>query len=90
MIDPAIRKARNIPRVESLRPVVSHTQHKRSVFVTTFDPRLPNIQSIQTKHWRSMVNQDQYLSKVFPEPPMVAYKRPKNIRDMIIRAKIPI
>ena len=90
MIDAAIRKARNIPRVESLRPVVSHTQHKRSVFVTTFDPRLPNIQSIQTKHWRSMVNQDQYLSKVFPEPPMVAYKRPKNIRDMIIRAKIPI
>ena len=89
MIDNAIRKAKNISRVEALRPVVSVTKPRRSVFVTSYDPRLPNIQLIQNKHWRSMVSQDKYLGKVFPKPPIVAFKRPRNIRDIIIKAKLP-
>ena len=36
-----------------------------------------------------MKNQDQYLSKVFPEPPMTAFRRENNLRSLIIRAKIP-
>ena len=39
-------------------------------------------------HWRSMI-QDPRLKEVFPKPPLVAYKRPKNIRDKIIRSKVP-
>ena len=31
-----------------------------------------------------------YIAKeVFPLPPMVAYKRPKNIREKLIRSKVP-
>ena len=41
------------------------------------------------KHWRSMTYMDPYLKEVFPEPPLVAYKRQKSIRDFLIRAKIP-
>ena len=33
--------------------------------------------------------QDPYLSEVFPKPPLVAFKRQKNIKDYIIRSKIP-
>ena len=36
-----------------------------------------------------MTSQDKYLEKVFSEPPLVAYKRNKNIKDALIRAKIP-
>ena len=36
-----------------------------------------------------MVDSDPHLREVFPLPPLVAYKRPKNIRDKIIRSKIP-
>ena len=32
---------------------------------------------------------DPYLKEVFPLPPMVAYKRPENIRDKLIRSKVP-
>ena len=35
-----------------------------------------------------MVSQDPYLSEVFPKPPMTAYKRQKNIKDILIRSKI--
>ena len=35
-----------------------------------------------------MVGQDNYLEAVFPEPPLVAYKRQKNIKETIVRAKL--
>ena len=53
-----------------------------------FDPRLPSIPDIVKKHWRSMT-QDPRLKEIFPEPPLVAYKRPPNIRDKLIRSKVP-
>ena len=32
---------------------------------------------------------DPHLKETFPQPPLVAYKRPKNIGDKLIRSKIP-
>ena len=85
----AIERARRIPRHIALRRVARRQTEKRPVFALTYDPRLPAIQSIQAKHWRSMVSQDPYLSEVFSQPPLTAYKRQKNIRDHLIRAKVP-
>ena len=36
-----------------------------------------------------MSAQDPYLQEVFPEPPLVAYKRQQNIRDKLIKSRIP-
>ena len=36
-----------------------------------------------------MTTLDPYLKEVFPEPPLLAYKRQKNLKDICIRAKIP-
>ena len=33
--------------------------------------------------------QDPRMKEIFPEPPLVAYKRPPNIKDKLIRAKVP-
>ena len=33
--------------------------------------------------------QDPRLKDVFPEPPLVAYRRPTNIKDKLIRSKVP-
>ena len=35
-----------------------------------------------------MIN-DPYMLEVFPLVPIVAYRRPKNLRDLLIRAKLP-
>ena len=61
----------------------------RPVFALKFDPRLPSISSLQAKHWRSMTFQDSYMKEVFPEPPLTAFRRQKNLRDILIRAKVP-
>ena len=88
MVDSAIQKAREIPRDIALRKVVKPLQTKRPVAVVSWDPRLPPLDKIQQKHWRSMTL-DPYLKEVYPEPPLIAYKKQKNIREYLIRAKLP-
>ena len=89
MVDAAIWKAKEIPREKALRYMGQKTVNRRPVFVVTYDPRLPSIHAITQKHWMSMVKMDPYMAEVFEDPPLVAYKRQKNIRDYTIRAKVP-
>jgi len=88
LIDAAIAKARAVPREVALRRVSRPTDSNRPVFVVSFYPQLPSIPKIVQKHWRSMVHRDQYLEQVFNEPPIVAYKRNRNIKDNLVKAKI--
>ena len=89
MINSAISKARAIPRDIALNEVVRDNTLRRPTCVVSWDPRLPSFPAIISRHWRSMTTSDPYLGKVFPEPPVIAYKRPQNIRDLLIRAKLP-
>ena len=36
-----------------------------------------------------MTGQDEHLATVFPDPPLVAFKRQKNLSDFLSRAKLP-
>ena len=84
----AIAKARDVPRHVALRKVTRHEPQTRPVFVVTYDPRLPAINPIISKHWRAMINQDEHLKEVFSAPPMVAYKRQRNQKDLLVKAKV--
>ena len=88
IVDAAIEKARNIPRSEALKRVVKKKTSDRPVFVVTFDRRLPSIPNIVKKHWRSLTT-NPHMKSIFPKPPLVAFKRPQNIRDKLIRARVP-
>ena len=35
---------------------------------------------------------DEHMKKVFPQPPMVAYRQPKNssLRQLLVKSKIPV
>ena len=89
MITSAINRARDVPRHIALRKVAKPNPHKRPIFAVTYDPRLPHIPSLIAKHWRSMAHQDSYLAEVFNQPPLIAFKRTRNLKDMTIRAKVP-
>ena len=88
IIDAAINRARGVKRSEALKKVVKDKTSDRPVFSVLFDPRLPSIPGIVQRHYRSMVSNDNHLKEVFPKPPLVAFRRPKNIREMIIKAKV--
>ena len=84
MVNSAVDRARAIPRDIALRKVTHNKAKNRPVFAVTYDPRLPSIQSIQAKHWRSMTSQDAYLAEVFKEQPLTAFRRQRNIWNHII------
>ena len=84
-IDDAIGRVLKISRREALKKVEKR-KNERPVFVVTYNPSLPSVSNILNKHWRVMSN-DPYLKKVFPLPPMVAFRRTVNLRQKLIKSK---
>ena len=55
---------------------------KRIPFVVTYNRTLPPISKILRKHW-SILQLDKNLKSLFQEPPVIAYRRCRNLRDLI-------
>ena len=81
-----INKAFNVPRKNTL-----YYQHKKSndrtVFVTTYNPSLPNFNNIIKKYYPILTASDR-CKNAFRDPPLLAYRRPRNLRDTLVRAKV--
>ena len=58
-------------------------------YTITYDSKLPHLPHILGKNWRVMVESDQRLRKAFPAPPMACLKRGQNLKDKLIRARLP-
>ena len=86
VVDQALRKVKAIPRSEALKRVDKEPTD-RETLVVTYHPSLPSVSKIVQKHWSVMVDNSQALKRIFGKPSMVAYKRGKNIGDILIRAK---
>ena len=76
-----------IDRMQALKKVEKEIVN-RPVLSLQFDPRLPHVSNILYRFWKVMC-QNPHLKKVFPQPPMVTWTRPKNLREILIRAKLP-
>ena len=87
IVDAAIKKASLIPRDQALTKVIRE-KNNRVMFAVTFNPKLPSISKIITKHWRTMTR-DKKLSNTFKQPPMVAFKQPPNLQKILCHAKLP-
>ena len=40
------------------------------------------------KNW-SLITNNRNLGRIFPNAPIVAYKKDKSLKDLLVRAKIP-
>ena len=56
-------------------------------FVTTFNPRIIGIKNILLKHW-NIIENDKKNAHLFPNKPIVVYKRNRNIGEIITKSKI--
>ena len=51
-------------------------------FITTYNKQLPKFKTVIEKHWNLLqINED--LKHTFKDPPIYAYRRNKNLRDLI-------
>ncbi len=82
-----ISKAKSVPRQDTLRISEKNTKSDRVPLVVTYHPNLPDLNGIIRKHW-PIIQSHPRLNNAIPELPIIAYKRPKNLRDILIRAQI--
>ena len=55
--------------------------------VLTYHPSLEKFSSIIRHHWKE-IEKSETLAKLFPETPVVAFRRPKSIKDTLVRAAV--
>ena len=60
------------------------------VMVTAYTPhtRKHDLKSALLKHW-NRIESNQALNKLFPNPPVLAYKRARNLGDLVVKSKLP-
>ena len=83
------QKALEISRQVALEKVNSVKKENGPILSLPYDRRMPNITSILHQHWLYLLKVNPDLKRVLPKPPMVSYTRPKNLRDILVRSKLP-
>ena len=80
-INTQINKALQIPRETILKEKPKESSN-RIPFIVTYNRTLPDLKNIVNKHW-PILGIDRNISNVFEKPPIIAYRRNKNLRDLI-------
>ena len=80
-IQSQVVKASSISREQALKSS-DKKKSDRIPFITTYNRTLPPISHILRKHW-DILKIDPELQNLFSEPPMMAYRRNKNLKDQI-------
>ena len=81
-----IQRASDIPRTDALANKPK-TQTETTPFVITYNPALPNLAHIIHKHSNVLYSSDR-CRNVFKNLPLVAYRRCKNISDILVRTQL--
>ena len=87
VVDEAFGRVKLIPRLDALKKVEKKPSD-REPLVLEYHPGLPSVTTCVRKHWKVMTDQSKKLKRFFPKPSLVAYKRPKNIGEILVRAKV--
>jgi len=74
-------------RIDLLENVDKKLQDSNTTFVCTYHPKLETLPQILKEHYKILEN-DQVAKKVFPEKPMVAFRKNKNIQQHIVKNDI--
>ena len=78
-----LEKARNKSRLDVLQST-KKTESTRVPFVCTWDTCFPDVNSLLGLAF-PILQSDDRLRELFPEPPLVSYRRPKNLRNLLVK-----
>ena len=74
----AINRVRSVPRPSAQTHQRCHQIH----------PNLPPLRNITNDNHHILHTSDR-LQRAVPQTPVLAYRRPRNLRDLIVQAKVP-
>ena len=87
-VENQLKKADNLDRKKLLqRKPQDKVTSERVPLVITYTDLLPDIHDIVKKRMNILHNSDT-LKEIFPEPPMIAYRRDRNLADIMVHGKL--
>lgn len=86
LIDDAVRRADALERTALCKTKKNLNSHSEVNLVLTHNASAPNVTSILRKH-HNILQQSERLTRAFPQPPRVVYRRGKNLRDLLTSSK---
>ena len=72
-----------------MKKVVRPEEERPIILALPFDRRLPDAASIMHQHYNLLVQRNPSVKEWMARAPMVAHLRPANLRDILVRAKLP-
>ena len=81
-----MNKVLKLIQEESLQPTNRGT-NRRIPLVTTYNPHTLFISGIANRNWHFLQSKER-LGKLFKERPLIAYRRPKSLRDTQVSSKL--
>ena len=80
-------RATRVKRAQALKKSEKSNQGNRVPLVVTYHPALPKLHQILRRHL-SILHVSERMKQAVPNPPLVAYRRPKNLKDLLVRATL--
>ena len=81
-----MQKSLLLTQEESLRTRERHTT-TRIPLVTTYNPHTSYIAEMANRNWHFLQSKER-LARIFKEQPLIAYRRPKSLRDVLVSTKL--
>lgn len=87
VLDEALAKVSSLTQVEALQTSVKNEDKNAIPFVIEYNPSLPNIGLVINKYWDLLqLSQKSSVKAVHTYKPILAYRRPKNLRDYLVHS----
>ena len=86
----AIKKVKSMPRLSVLseKPTTRDCANEKIPLVVTYHPSLPPIRQITSANHHILHTSDR-LQRAIPEEPMIAFRCPSSLRNLLVRAEVP-
>ena len=86
IVDTAFNRVRALTREFTLKKVTKQDSNKLTL-VLTYDPRLPSIPGVLQKHAKTL-KMDSQMQETFADGFQVAFKRHRNVKEFLCRARL--
>ena len=87
VINDALEKVANIPRQEAMKPRRKNEASERMPLTLTYHPLAVPVKKIIYKNF-GILSSDDETRRIFPSPPLMAFRRDSNLRDTLVRSRL--
>ena len=90
LIKDGLCKAAALSREDLLYNQQQRQSHiaNRIIFSTTYNPRIPHLQQ-KLQELQPILHASERCKEIFPDPPLIAYRRNRNLNDLLVSRRLP-